>query len=78
MSDLVLGKQERDLLNWLGEEGGQYGECHGETLDSLIAKGLAQVGGEDTGINNTFIAKGRDIMYRAVTLTAAGLEEFRG
>lgn len=67
-----LNKSERDLLTWLGtEEFSQYGECHGASLDGLVAKGLAQIytpGEHQTG----FIAKGRGNMYRAVSLTEAG------
>lgn len=59
-------------MNWLRNADGQYGECHGVTLDGLIAKGYTKVGNEDTGLNNDFIAKGRNIMYRAVSLTDAG------
>ena len=71
MTDLTA--REKFLLVWLGNEDfSQYGECHGTALDSLIAKGLAQLHGEDSGFNNTFIAKGHDIMFRAVSLTDAG------
>lgn len=68
----ALNVNERQLLQWLSEEDGQYGECYGGTLDSLIANGFAVVGGEETGLNNSFIAKGRDIMYRAVSITDSG------
>lgn len=70
MTDLVPA--ETALLKWLGaDEFSQYGECHGQTLFSLIAKGLAQVheGGEH---QEGFIAQGDGLMYRAVSLTAAG------
>jgi hypothetical protein len=67
-----MTKEERYLLEWLSKEDGQYGECYGKTLDALIENGFAVVGGEDTGLNNGFIAKGRDIMYRAVSITDAG------
>jgi hypothetical protein len=67
-----LTSEERYILQWLTEEDGQYGECYGKTLDGLIERGFAVVGGEDTGLNNSFIAKGRDIMYRAVSITDAG------
>jgi hypothetical protein len=50
----------------------QYGECYGPSLDSLIAKGYAVVDDEESGLNNSFIAKGRDLMYRTVTITDAG------
>jgi len=64
---------ERGLLQWLGESDmSQYGECHGANLDSLIAHGLAELMGEETGTDNDFIAKGRGLMYRGVRLTDAG------
>lgn len=63
---------EKFLLEWLSQEDGQYGECYGPSLDALVAKGFAKVGGEETGTNNSFIAKGRDIMYRAVSITETG------
>ena len=70
---VTLTADERDLLEWLSrEDESQYGECHGPELDSLVAKGLAQVGDERSGLVNSFIAKGRGIMFRAVTLTEAG------
>lgn len=73
MTDHALTPNERFLLVWLGQEDfSQYGECHGAALDALIVKGLAQVHGEESGINNNFIAKGRDLMYRAVSLTESG------
>jgi hypothetical protein len=73
MTNLTVS--EKDLLLWLGREDfSQYGECHGSALDSLIAKGLAQLHGEETETNNTFIAKGHGIMFRAVSLTDAGLD----
>lgn len=73
-----LNKSERYLLEWLSDDG-QYGECHGTTLDSLIEKGLAEVLGPETALNNAFIAKTTtgDIMYRAVRLTDAGREALR-
>lgn len=62
---------ENELLRWLGQEDfSQYGECHGQTLDALIEKGLALVHGP--GENQVFIAKGTGKMYRAVSLTDAG------
>ncbi|MBT1509341.1 hypothetical protein KIP88_02405 [Bradyrhizobium sp. SRL28] len=68
-----LTANEEFMLVWLSKEDfSQYGECHGATLDALIAKGLAQVHGEDTETNNTFIAKGHGIMFRAVSLTDSG------
>ncbi len=67
-----LTPTERDLLEWLGKEDfSQYGECYGSNLDSLIRKGLAQHH-PDTGLNNTFIAKGTSKMYDQVSLTEAG------
>jgi len=67
-----ISKDERFLLDWLKNDDGQYGECQGKTLDSLITKGLAVVQGQDSGLNNGFIAKGTDIMYSAVSITDAG------
>jgi hypothetical protein len=73
MTNLTVS--EKDLLLWLSREDfSQYGECHGGALDSLIAKGLAQLHGEETETNNTFIAKGHGIMFRAVSLTEAGYD----
>lgn len=60
------------LLKWLGQEDfSQYGECHGKTLDALIAQGLAQVHSASDH-QGSFIAKGDGRMYRAVSLTEAG------
>ena len=70
MTDLT--KDELFLLDWLKTDDGQYGECHGKALDGLVAKGLAVVGGGETGIRNGFIAKGTGMMYRAVSITDAG------
>jgi hypothetical protein len=68
-----MTESEQHLLQWLAEaDPAQYGECHGPTLDSLIAKGLARVLGKETELINPFIAKGQGIMYRAVELTDAG------
>lgn len=68
-----MNDDERLLLAWLAkEETNQYGECHGPTLDALMAAGLAEVMGEETGTQNNFIAKGYGIMYRAVRITEAG------
>ena len=73
MTDLTVS--EKDLLLWLSREDfSQYGECHGSALDSLIAKGFAQLHGEETETNNTFIAKGHGIMFRTVSLTEAGFD----
>jgi hypothetical protein len=69
----TLNSSEKDLLQWLSSEDfSQYGECYGANLDRLVALGLAEVMGEETEMNNTFIAKGRGIMFRAVRLTEAG------
>jgi hypothetical protein len=70
-----LTDDERDLLEWLSKEDfSQYGECHGKALDSLIAKGLAQVHGP--GEHQHFIASDfagtKGMMYRAVSLTDKG------
>lgn len=67
-----LTKDERLLLEWLSKDDGQYGECHGKTLDGLIERGLAMVHGVESGLVNGFIAKGADIMYRAVSITDSG------
>ena len=74
----VLQPDERDLLLWLNEDSfSQYGECYGRALDRLCALGLAQVHqpGEH---QNSFIAQdhtgSKGIMYRAVSLTDAGLQ----
>ncbi|RFC64606.1 hypothetical protein DY251_19200 [Mesorhizobium denitrificans] len=56
---------EKELLEWLGkEDSSAYGECHGEQLDALIAKGWAEVGPTPSG---------RSRMYARVWLTEAGL-----
>ncbi|WP_291869728.1 hypothetical protein [Bradyrhizobium sp.] len=68
----ALASNEIALLVWLSKEDGQYGECYGGTLDGLIAKGLAKVQSEESGLNNSFISKGTSIMYRAVSITDAG------
>lgn len=78
MDDLSVS--ERDLLKWLGQEDfSQYGECHGTTLDSLIAKGFAQV--HEPGQHQNFIANdfggSKGDMYRAVSLTEAGRSKLR-
>jgi hypothetical protein len=69
---VTLTTAERGLLEWLRTDDGQYGECHGKTLDSLIERGLVVVQGAESGISNSFIAKGTNIMYRAVSITDAG------
>src|SRR5262245_23940130 len=72
-----LTAAEIDLLEWLSKEDfSQYGECHGKALDALIAKGLAQHH-PGTGRNNSFIAKGDDIMFDKVSLTDAGWQLFK-
>ncbi|CAB3758479.1 hypothetical protein [Paraburkholderia humisilvae] len=63
---------ERVLLDFLRYDDGQYGECQGAALDSLIEQGLVRVLGPQTETQNSFIAKGRGLMYRAVTITDAG------
>jgi len=62
---------ERNLLEWLSKGDGQYGECHGKTLDALLARGFAEIkeGAEHQG---GFIAKGASKMYQAVAITEAG------
>jgi hypothetical protein len=72
-----LNDDGRDLLDWLSmEDFSQYGECHGKTLDKLIEIGLAQVHGP--GEHQGFIANDpagtKGMMYRAVSLTEAGLK----
>lgn len=72
MADLTT--EERLLVKWLGEEDfSQYGECKGSALDRLVVLGWAQVHGVETETQNSFIAKGRGIDYRAVSLTDAAL-----
>lgn len=69
-----LADGERDLLEWLLPENGQYGECHGKTLDAVIAKGFAEIlSGREH--QTPFIAKGDSLMYRAVAITDAGRAE---
>lgn len=68
-----MDSSEKFLLEWLGKDDGQYGECRGKTLDALIEKGLARIV-PDSGINNGFIAKGTGLDYQTVTLTDAGRE----
>jgi hypothetical protein len=73
---MTLSKEEEGMLRWLGqEEFSQYGECYGSVLYSLLAKGLAQVHGP--GEHQVFIAKGTSLMYRAVSLTEAGLNQLK-
>jgi hypothetical protein len=68
----ALTSSERVLLEWLGKEDySQHGECGGSTLDSLVAKGLAQIH-TDGKHQEGFIARGRGDMYHAVSLTEAG------
>lgn len=74
---VVLMPSEEVLLRWLSKEDfSQYGECHGSDLDSLIAKGLAQIHGP--GEHQRFIANDpegtKGLMYRAVSLTEVGWE----
>jgi hypothetical protein len=75
-----LTADEADLLRWLAQEDfSQYGECYGKALDALIAKGLAQLHGP--GEHQSFIANDRagtkGMMYRAVSLTEAGIAALR-
>jgi hypothetical protein len=70
----MLDKDERFLLDWLRKGDGQYGECRGKALDALVAKGFATIGGEETGLDNGFIAKGSDLDYRVVSITSAGID----
>ena len=63
---------ERFLLGWLHDGPGQYGECRGPSLNALVARGFVVISGEESGIDNGFIAKGRGIMYRTVSITDAG------
>jgi hypothetical protein len=74
----TLTAAETSLLQWLGQEDySQYGECHGREFDALLAKGLVQIH-EDRVPGVAFIApQGRGPMYRAVSLTGAGLLELR-
>lgn len=72
-----MTSSERFLLEWLGKDNGQYGECKGKDLDALIAKGLACVV-PDSGFSNGFIAKGGSLDYQTVTLTEAGREALSG
>jgi hypothetical protein len=68
----ALSKAEFELLEWLSREDySQYGECHGKALDELVAKGLAQLHG-DNGHLGSFIAQGNGPMYQSVSLTDAG------
>jgi hypothetical protein len=69
---MSLNSSEKLLLEWLLKDDGQYGECHGATLDSLIAKRFVKVGGEETWFDNGFIAKGTNIMFSAVSITDEG------
>lgn len=76
MSD-ALSRDERRLLQWLSEETfNQYGECHGAALDSLIARGFAEIH-EGREHQSGFIAQGDGPMYRAVSLTDAGIAAVR-
>jgi hypothetical protein len=72
---MFLSAGERDLLNWLSREDfSQYGECRGPVLDALVRKGLAQIHGAGDH-QGGFIAKGGGDMYRAVSLTEAGMSK---
>jgi hypothetical protein len=66
---IVLTADQRFLLDWLSrEDWSAAGECRGQTLDNLIAHGLAEYGPEDR--------RGAD--YRGVRLTEAGWGMLRG
>lgn len=75
--DIELSGAERELLKWLAQEDfSQYGECYGNTLDAVIAKGLAQLH-HGREFQSGFIAKGNSKMYQAVSLTAAGRDALK-
>ena len=71
-----LTDNERDLVEWLGQEDfSQYGECYSRALDSLVAKGLAQIhppGEHQSGFIAQDHAGTKGDMYRAVSLTKLG------
>jgi hypothetical protein len=80
MTDTTLTADEKMLLEWLGREDySQYGECYGKSLDSLTAKGLAQI--HQPGEHQHFIANDfagtKGIMFCAVSLTDAGRAALR-
>lgn len=80
MTTELMDAAELNLLKWLNKEDfSQYGECHGKTLDSLIAKGLAQV--HEPGQHQAFIANDpagtKGPMYRAVSLTDEGVRALK-
>lgn len=59
-----LTRSEQFLLEWLGRaDDSALGECHGGTLDALVALGLAEIGPTPPG---------RDRFYSRVKLTDAG------
>ena len=73
LPDLTPGEQL--LLDWLSKEDfSQYGECQGRHLNSLVAKGLAQI--HPAGEHQNFIANDfagtQGIEFQAVSLTEAG------
>lgn len=75
MTDRNLTASERHLLNWIGLEFAQYGECHGKDLDRLIELGLAQIhpaGQYQEGFIGQDPAGTRGVMFQAVSLTPAG------
>jgi hypothetical protein len=77
MTEPRLTDDENSLLVWLGQEDyGQYGECHGASLDSLIEKDLAQLH-QGREFQSSFIAKGDSKMHQAVSLTEKGREARR-
>ncbi|MGY3582461.1 hypothetical protein ACVIGB_000614 [Bradyrhizobium sp. USDA 4341] len=65
-----MTKEMKLLLEWLLSGPGQYGECHGKTLDDLIERGWVVVNRD--GDQSGFIAKGADLMHCPVEITAAG------
>lgn len=77
--EIALTPSERHLLVWLSyEETSQYGECYGGAFDSLMGRGLVRIHDIESEVYNNFIAKratrSPDIMYRAVSLTEAGVQ----
>jgi hypothetical protein len=64
---MELTKDELTLLKWLSIDDGQYGECRGKALDSVMGKGFVEWIRLDP--------RGDD--YGWVGLTAAGREAVR-
>jgi hypothetical protein len=68
---MKLNESERYMLEWLSKDNGQYGECHGKTLNLLLTKGFVEVlDGQEH--QSGFITKGNSKMYQAVAITEAG------